>query len=205
MAAVSRSAGRTGAEVWVDADLRTAGRAAAAAEEVRERLGRVDGVVWNAGGGFDRLIVALDAGDWEPLWRLQVLAPNEFIRALLPEMMRQRSGGWIGISSLAALRPEKGQAAYAAVKAAFETWVRTLAREMGPKGIRANVIAPGFVESRRVATLGEALRARLLRERIPLGRWAAAEEVAAAAVFLASPHSGYVTGQVLRVDGGAGI
>ncbi|GAB4244812.1 MAG: 3-oxoacyl-[acyl-carrier-protein] reductase [Candidatus Methylacidiphilales bacterium] len=202
--AVSRSARRAGADVAVEADFTVLGEASRAAKAGERLLGRVDGVVWNAGGGTDRLVAVLEGEELSRLWQLQVVAPNEFLRALLPGMMARRSGVWIGISSLAAARPEKGQAGYGAVKAAFETWVKALAREVGPKGIRANALAPGFVESRRVASLPKPIQERLLRERILLGRWARPEEIAEAAVFLGSEAAGYMTGQVLRIDGGAG-
>ncbi len=205
VAGVSRSAREAGGEVAVEADFLVPGAAEWAAREVEALWGGVDGVVWNAGGGLDRLVAELDSAELDRLWRLQVVAPNAFFRVLLPGMMMRRSGVWIGISSLAAARPEKGQAGYGAVKAGFETWVKALAREVGGKGIRANVVAPGFVESRRVLELPEGVRERLVRERIPLGRLATAGEVAAVAVFLGSARAGYMTGQVLRVDGGAGM
>jgi 3-oxoacyl-[acyl-carrier protein] reductase len=125
-------------------------------------------------------------------------------RAAARILIPKHRGHLLFFSSLAAIRPNPGQAAYAAGKGAIESLVRALAREWGSKNIRVNAIAPGYIDSKAVQEMNDSLREAKLNH-LPAGRLGYPEEVAALASFLSSPRAAYITGQVLRIDGGASI
>ena len=183
------------------ADLTEKSAAASILNTVVEEAGRIDVLVINAGTLSDGLVAGLSDEDFAKVYELNVAAAFRILRASLKPMILQRSGNVVVVSSTAAQRPNAGQAAYASSKAALEVLVRTTARETATRGIRINAVAPGL--------LAGGMSARILddhmdqaRAAIPMGRPGEAEEVVPVALFLASPLSSYVTGQVWSVDGG---
>lgn len=170
---------------------------AAAAEE----LGPPVIVVANAGMNKDGLAVRYDLGDWDRMLRVNLTGSFTCIRAVLPHMMKARWGRIVAVSSAIALRGNAGQSAYGASKSGLVGMTRSLAKEYAARGITANVLCPGFVETEMTSGLAEKAR-KALDEEIPAGRVGTVEEIAAAIRFLASEEASYVNGAVLPVDGG---
>jgi 3-oxoacyl-[acyl-carrier protein] reductase len=183
------------------ADLTAEGAAASLVGRVVEDIGPIDTLILNAGTLADGLVAGLTDEDLSHVYELNVMAAFRMLRATLKPMILNRTGNIVVVSSTAAQRPGVGQAAYASSKAALETLVRTTARETATRGIRVNAVAPGL--------LAGGMSTRILddhmdqaRASIPMRRPGKAEEIVPLALFLASPMSSYVTGQVWCVDGG---
>jgi 3-oxoacyl-[acyl-carrier protein] reductase len=168
---------------------------------VTEELGPPVIVVANAGANKDGLAVRYDLADWDRLLRVNVTGAFVSIQAALPAMMKARWGRIVAVSSAIALRGNAGQSAYGASKSALVGMVRSLAKEYAARGVTANVLCPGFVETEMTTGLPEKAR-QALDEGIPAGRVGTVEEIAAAIRFLASEEASYVNGAVVAVDGG---
>ena len=158
-------------------------------------------LVNNAGITRDNLLLRMSAADWQAVIDTNLTGLYRVTRPLLRSMIRARWGRIINLSSVVARMGNPGQANYVASKAAVEGFTRALALEVGSRGVTANVVAPGFIESDMTAALNEQQTARML-ERIPLGRVGSGQEVADAVAFLASDQAGYITGETLHVNGG---
>jgi 3-oxoacyl-[acyl-carrier protein] reductase len=139
--------------------------------------------------------------DWDTVLNTNLRGAFSFTKAFSRAFIKQRSGRIINIASVIGLIGNAGQCNYAASKAALIGFTKSIARELASRGITANALAPGFIETDMTAVIDEKMRAELVK-RIPLHRLGKAEDIAEAAVFLASPAAGYITGQVLTVDGG---
>lgn len=173
----------------------------AAVEELLAAAGRVDVLVNNAGVTRDGLVMRMGDADWDAVLDTNLKGAFHVTRALSRALLRQRSGRIINISSVIGLIGNAGQANYAASKAGLIGLTKSTAREFASRGITCNAIAPGFITTDMTATLGDELRAELLR-RIPLNTLGEPEDIALAALYLAGPGGRYVTGQVLVIDGG---
>lgn len=168
---------------------------------VESQLGPVDILVNNAGITRDGLLMRMTPEAWDEVVATNLTSAYRTTRAVLRGMLRRRSGRIINIASVSALTGNPGQANYAAAKAGLIGFTKSLAREVGSRGITVNVIAPGVIDTDMTAALGEEWKRRML-DQIALGRFGTPEDVAGAVVFLASDAAGYVTGQTLVVDGG---
>ncbi len=194
-----RHAGGEGALLQFDvADPKAVDEAIASA---RDEHGGIDILVNNAGVSIDQLLLRVSPEHLEQTWATNVNGAVFCAKACIKGMMRKRSGRVINLSSVVAETGNPGQVVYSASKAAVLGVTRTLALEYASRGITVNAIAPGFIDTDMTAALPEAAIAGIL-ERTPLGRVGTPEEVAAAAVFLASDEASYITGQVVRVNGG---
>lgn len=168
---------------------------------VKEDFGSIDILVNNAGITKDGLMLRMTEAQWDAVIAVNLKSAFNFIHAVVPIMMRQRGGSIINMASVVGVHGNAGQANYAASKAGLIALAKSIAQEMGPKGIRANAIAPGFVETAMTAALPEAVREEW-KKKIPLRRGGQVEDIANTALYLASDLSSYVSGQVIQVDGG---
>ena len=170
-------------------------------KKVKEDFGSIDILVNNAGITKDGLMLRMTEEQWDTVINANLKSAFNFIHACLPIMMRQRGGSIINMSSVVGVHGNAGQANYAASKAGMIALAQSVAQEMGPKGIRVNTIAPGFIETAMTEALPDEIRKEWTKK-IPLRRAGQTEDVANTALYLASDLSSYVTGQVIQVDGG---
>ncbi|MFN3448217.1 MAG: 3-oxoacyl-[acyl-carrier-protein] reductase [Roseococcus sp.] len=185
----------------IAADLADPAAPAALVEQVEAAHGRLDILVNNAGFTRDMLALRMGDADWNAVLEVDLNAPFRLARAALRGMMKRRSGRIVSIASIVGVTGNAGQANYAAAKAGLIGMSKSLAQEVAPRGVTVNVVAPGFIATPMTEKLGEAIKAQML-SRIPLARMGAAEDVAAAVVYLASEEAGWVTGTTLHVNGG---
>jgi 3-oxoacyl-[acyl-carrier protein] reductase len=176
----------------------------AAFGSVEKELGPVEVLVANAGITDDTLLLRMSEDSFQRVLNANLTGAYRVAKRAAQGMLRARRGRMIFISSVVALVGAPGQANYASSKAGLIGLARSIARELGSRSITANVIAPGYIETDMTAQVAEARKKELLSS-VPLGRYGSVEEVAAAAVYLASPAAAYVTGAVLPVDGGIGM
>ncbi len=191
-----------GRKAWaVAVDVSDANAVAAAAKQILTDASRVDILVNNAGVTRDGLLMRMSEADWDTVLDTNLKGAFLVTKAFTRAFLKQSSGRIINVASVIGLIGNAGQINYAASKAGLIGFTKSVARELASRGITCNAIAPGFIETDMTAELNEEMRAELLKK-IPLGTLGQTEDIAGAALYLASPAARYVTGQVLTVDGG---
>jgi 3-oxoacyl-[acyl-carrier protein] reductase len=204
VAVTTRSGGAPEGTLDVRCDITDPAQVEAAYAEVEAAHGPVEVLVANAGVTHDTLLLRMSEDDWSSVIETNLTGSFRLAKRAAKGMLRLRRGRLIFISSVVGLLGSAGQANYAASKAGLVGMARSLARELGSRGITANVIAPGFVETDMTGVLTDAQR-EAIKAQVPLGRYASADEVAAAVTWLAGDGAAYVTGAVIPVDGGLGM
>jgi len=190
--------------IAVQADVSQPAEAQALIDAAKKQFGRIDILVNNAGTTRDMLIMRMSEEDWDVVIDTNLKGSFNCIKAVTRQMMRQRSGRIINITSIAGIGGNAGQANYASAKAGLIGLTKTVAKEMGSRGITCNAVAPGLVPTDLTASLPEEL-VQVAIERTPLGRIGTPEDMAEAVAFLASDEASFITGQILAVDGGLAI
>lgn len=204
VAVTTRSGGAPEGTLAIRCDITDPEQVDAAFAQVEQEHGPVEVLVANAGVTADTLLLRMSEDDWSSVIETNLTGSYRLARRAAKQMLRQRRGRIILISSVVGLLGSAGQTNYAASKAGLVGLARSLARELGSRGITTNVVAPGFVETDMTGVLSEEQR-EAIRAQVPLGRYATPEEVAGAVTWLASEQAGYVTGAVIPVDGGLGM
>ena len=200
--AIVAAIGERGGEAFaVRADVTAAAEVEVMVAAVVERWGRLDVLVNNAGINRDTLLMRMDESDWDAVITTNLKSAYLCAKAVTRAMMRQRYGRILNISSVVGIAGNPGQTNYAAAKAGLLGFTRSLAKEVATRGITVNALAPGFIDAGMTEELSEEVRAKAMSY-IPLGKFGSVEDVAEAAWFLCSEGAGYITGQVLQVDGG---
>ncbi|MDO4780180.1 MAG: 3-oxoacyl-[acyl-carrier-protein] reductase [Bacteroides sp.] len=174
---------------------------AAVVKQIHEDFGSIDILVNNAGITRDGLMMRMSEQQWDMVINVNLKSAFNFVHACTPIMMRQRSGSIINMASVVGVHGNAGQSNYSASKAGMIGLAKSIAQELGSRGVRANAIAPGFIETDMTAALPEEVK-KEWANKIPLRRGGTPEDVANVATFLASDMSSYVSGQVIQVDGG---
>lgn len=169
--------------------------------DVVRDFGKLDILINNAGITRDNLLMRMSESQWDEIMEINLKSCFNTVKAAFRPLMKQRSGSIINMSSIVGIKGNMGQANYAASKAGIIGFSKSVALELGSRGIRCNVVAPGFIETEMTAGLDEKV-VQTWRDAIPLKRGGSPEDVANACVFLASDSSTYITGQVLQVNGG---
>ena len=170
-------------------------------EEILKDFGHIDILVNNAGITKDGLVMRMTEDQWDAVINVNLKSAFNFIHAVIPGMARQKGGSIINMASIAGQMGNPGQVNYASSKAGLIAMAKSVAKEMGSRGIRANAIAPGFIVSEMTNALPEEVRAEYIKM-IPMKRGGTVDEIANTALYLASDLSSYVTGQVIAVNGG---
>ena len=173
-------------------------------EQVESELGDIDALVNNAGVTRDTLIARMSDEDWDAVLDTNLRGTFQMCRAVARKMLRRRTGSIVNLTSVVGLHGNAGQVNYAASKAGIVGLTKSLAKELGNRGVRANAIAPGYIDTELTGVLPDDVR-NLILGNTPLGRLGTPEDVAGAVRFLCSDEAGFVTGEVLLVDGGLGM
>jgi 3-oxoacyl-[acyl-carrier protein] reductase len=204
VAVTTRSGGAPEGCLDVRCDITDPAAVEAAFAEVEAAHGPVEVLVANAGITADGLLVRMSDDDWASVIDTNLTGSFRLAKRAVSKMMRARRGRIVFISSVVGLLGSGGQVNYAASKAGLVGMARSIAREYGSRGITANVVAPGFVETDMTDTLSDELKAQY-KAQVPLGRYASTDEIASAVTWLASDGAAYITGAVIPVDGGLGM
>ena len=189
---------------WIACDIADEKSVEAAIEAVIKARGSIDVIVNNAGIARDGLVFRMSLEDWEAVLRTNLTSAFLVSRSSARHMIKRRSGSIINISSVVGIMGNGGQTNYAASKAGLIGFTKSLAREVASRNVRVNALAPGFIETAMTEKIPEELKEKM-KGGIPLGRYGRPEDVAKAALFLASDASSYITGEVLKIDGGMGM
>ena len=204
VAVTYKSSGSPEGLLGVRADVTKADEVDAAFAAVEAEHGTVEVLIANAGITRDTLLLRMTDDDWDAVLDTNLTGAYRVARRAARGMLRAHAGRMVFVSSVVGLSGGAGQANYAASKAGLVGFARSIAREFGSRGITANVVAPGFVDTELTAVLSEARRAEILSQ-VPLRRYATADEIAGVVRFLASDEAAYITGAVIPVDGGLGM
>ena len=191
-----------GEALLVPGDVSEAKSAEAAVKQVVDRWGRIDILVNNAGITRDRLLLRMTVEDWDQVLDVDLRGAFLCTKYVMPHLIRQRQGRIVNISSVVGIGGNPGQANYAAAKAGLIGFTKSVAREVASRNVTVNALAPGFIDSGgMVDQLSDDARQKIL-SRIPMGHFGTGKDVAEAVLFLCSSGAGYITGQVLTIDGG---
>jgi 3-oxoacyl-[acyl-carrier protein] reductase len=182
-------------------DVSNADQAGALIERTMDKFGRIDALINNAGITRDTLMMRMSEDDWDAVIHTNLKGAFLTSKAAMRPMLRQRSGRVVNITSVVGLVGNPGQANYASAKAGLIGLTKSMAKEVGSRGITVNAVAPGFIETRLTDVLPEDLKEMLLKQ-TPLGRFGSPDDVAGAVSFLVSDSAAFITGHVLTVDGG---
>ena len=204
VAATYRSGDVPADVLGVQCDLTEPAQVEAAFAQVESSLGNVEVLVANAGITRDTLLMRMSDDDWDQVLATNLTGAFRVVRRAARAMIRGRFGRIVFISSVVGMMGSAGQVNYAASKSGLVGMARSLARELGSRGVTANVVAPGFIETDMTAALGEDL-VKKYAEQIPLGRLGSVDDVAGTVEFLTSDAASYITGAVIPVDGGLGM
>ncbi len=196
--AIEKEGGRA---IIVPGDVSKAADVEAMFVTIKEQFGRLDLLVNNAGITRDSLLMRLKEADWDSVINIDLKSCFLTIKAAAPIMMKQRSGAIVNIASVVGITGNIGQINYSAAKAGVIGVTKTAAKELAGRGIRVNAVAPGFIQTSMTAVIPDNIKEEMLHS-VPLSRMGQPEDVARAVCFLASDDAAYITGQVLKVDGG---
>jgi 3-oxoacyl-[acyl-carrier protein] reductase len=201
-AALCDELGQYGAETKaIRADITNAEDVAGLIEGTLNTFGHLDALINNAGITRDTLLMRMSEDDWDAVLTTNLKGAFLCSKAAIRPMMRQRSGSIVNMTSVVGLVGNPGQTNYASAKAGLVGFTKSLAKEVGSRGITVNAVAPGFIDTRLTDVLPEELKAAAIKQ-IPLGRFGTPEDIAGVVGFLVSPAARYMTGAVLSVDGG---
>jgi 3-oxoacyl-[acyl-carrier protein] reductase len=190
-----------GTAIAIQADVSVKEEAVSLIDAVSRELGAVEALVNNAGIAKDNLLMRMKDSEWDDVLRTNLNSIFYCTQAVIRGMMKARFGRIIAVSSVTGLVGNAGQTNYAAAKAGMLGFIKSVARETASRGVTANVIAPGYIETDMTNFLSDEIKTGILRA-IPAGRYGSPKDVANAAAFLASDEAAYITGQVIAVDGG---
>ena len=202
LAAAKKDLEKAGAAVLAEAvDVTKAGEVEAFTQKTLDKFKKIDILVNNAGITRDSLLVRMSESDWDAVLAVNLKGAFNCTKAVSKIMMKQRDGRIVNMASIIGMMGNPGQANYAASKGGLIAFTKTVAKELASRNVRANAIAPGFIQTDMTAKLSDDVKSEMFKM-IPLGKFGAAEDVANLALFLASDASAYITGQVIKVDGG---